>query len=76
MMQIVLSSGEALAFARQRKSKGLPVFPANIFAEGHSPGKEPIRATDEMVLTAAVEQAVYVSQTEFEGKGAEIHWPE
>jgi hypothetical protein len=71
---IVRSAGEALAEVRARYSAKLPTFPAKLWAEGHSPGKEPLMVQDEVQLPGAVTQAVYVSRDEFGKNGAVLEW--
>lgn len=75
MKSLVLSGGEAVEIAKSRIRGNLPTFPAAVFAEGHSPGKEPVRATDMNTLAATVETAIIVSITELGGNKAEVHWP-
>lgn len=75
LMQIVHSAREAEQHAQSRKTEQLPVFPASVFAQGHGLGSEGVKVQDVSSLTAAVEQAIGVSNTEFGRDGAEIHWP-
>jgi hypothetical protein len=71
---IVRTAKEAVAEMRARNSARLPTFPAKVWAEGHSPGKEPVIVDDQVRLESVVAQAVYVSQDEFNKNGAVLEW--
>lgn len=75
MKQVTVHSPEAaIVKMRERLSARLATFPAKIWAEGHTPGKEPLVATDETVLRSAVMQAIGVSRSEFGKNGAVLEW--
>lgn len=65
---------EAAVGLRNRRSAKLPTFPAKVWAEGRSPGKEPLVVHDEMQFRGGIETALYVSRDEHHMDGAVVEW--
>ena len=73
-MAVFTSPQAAVAAARDRMDARLGTFPAKVWADGHSPGKEPIIVPDGSLLSGTIEQAIGVSRDEFGKNGAVVEW--
>ena len=73
-MKLFTSPEGAMAAARDRMDARLGTFPAKVWAEGHSSGKEPVVVPDVLFLHGVVEEAIGVSRDEHGKNGAVVEW--